>query len=182
MSKLENNDQTLVADRGQNLSKGQQARINLARAIYRESDFYILDDTLTCLDENIQDYVFHNAICKLKAFKIILMVTQNPKHLERADFVISMEKGSSINNKCQIACHETDLVQQMETTNAAVDSKDNGSQNLYDEYRKSGKVDFEIYKQYINFGGGYVLLFVIISLYIIAQYVISYSDKQLTTW
>ena len=44
---MPNHDQTLIGERGVSLSGGQKARISLARALYTESDIYLLDDPLS---------------------------------------------------------------------------------------------------------------------------------------
>lgn len=42
-------DKTVVGERGSSLSGGQKARINLARAVYRQADVYLLDDPLSAV-------------------------------------------------------------------------------------------------------------------------------------
>ena len=41
---------TIIGERGINISGGQKARISLARALYSEADIYLLDDPLSAVD------------------------------------------------------------------------------------------------------------------------------------
>lgn len=43
-------DMTQIGERGANLSGGQKQRISIARAVYSDSDIYLIDDTLSALD------------------------------------------------------------------------------------------------------------------------------------
>ena len=55
---MPNYDQTLVGERGVSLSGGQKARISLARALYTESDVYLLDDPLSAVDIVVGKHLF----------------------------------------------------------------------------------------------------------------------------
>ncbi|KRT83617.1 ABC transporter ATP-binding protein, partial [Oryctes borbonicus] len=86
-------DNTLINDKGLNLSTGQQARINLARAIYKKADIYLLDSPLVSLDINVGKFVFTNCIKKFLKGKLILFVSQQNQYLKEVDQVIVMKDG-----------------------------------------------------------------------------------------
>ncbi len=55
-------DLTQTGERGMNLSGGQQARLNLARAIYRQADIYLLDDPLSAVDAKVAKHLFDKLV------------------------------------------------------------------------------------------------------------------------
>lgn len=59
MKLLVNGDLTLVGERGVTLSGGQKARVNLARAVYRDADIYLLDDPLSAVDTAVGKHIFN---------------------------------------------------------------------------------------------------------------------------
>jgi ATP-binding cassette subfamily C (CFTR/MRP) protein 4 len=51
-------EDTLVGDKGVDLSGGQRARISLARALYFDADIYLLDDPLSAIDPFVAKYLY----------------------------------------------------------------------------------------------------------------------------
>ena len=51
-------DLTVIGERGLTLSGGQKARVNLARAVYRDADIYFLDDPFSAVDAAVGKHIF----------------------------------------------------------------------------------------------------------------------------
>ena len=50
---------TIIGERGINISGGQKARISLARAVYSQADIYLFDDPLSAVDPEVAHKIFH---------------------------------------------------------------------------------------------------------------------------
>lgn len=88
-----NGDNTIVGERGMNLSGGQKARVNLARAVYRQADIYLLDDPLSAVDSHVGKHLFESCIKTYLKDKLVILVTHQLQHLSDVDRVIVLEKG-----------------------------------------------------------------------------------------
>ncbi|KPI93322.1 putative multidrug resistance-associated protein lethal(2)03659 [Papilio xuthus] len=86
-------DQTLVGERGVSLWGGQRARINLARAVYRQADIYFLDDPLSAVDANVGRQLFDGCINGYLRGTTRILVTHQIHFLKAADFIIVMSEG-----------------------------------------------------------------------------------------
>lgn len=191
---LQNGDETIVSEGGMNLSKGQQARINLARCVYKESDMYLLDDPLTALDATVQDYIFTECICKFLKSKIVLFISQNDKHMKVADNVFTLSQGKLINeSKPTVTTEEkeaviktisSDLIEKKILEKAAIAESDNPytNDNLFHETHESGNIKLEVYKSYIKYGGGYIFFGAIMLLYTVSQGASLLTEKIFAKW
>lgn len=81
-------DQTIVGDRGASLSGGQKARINLARAVYRDTDIYLFDDPLSAVDIHVSKHLYNICINEYLGGKTRILVTHQVHHLKNADHII----------------------------------------------------------------------------------------------
>ncbi|CAB3237240.1 unnamed protein product [Arctia plantaginis] len=87
-------DLSLVGERGVSLSGGQRARINLARAIYREADIYLLDDPLSAVDANVGRLLFEGCIKGYLKNSTCILVTHQIHYLKSADFIVVLSEGA----------------------------------------------------------------------------------------
>ncbi len=61
---LSNGENTMIGDKGVNLSGGQRARVGLARAIYNDADIYLFDDPLSAVDASVAKNLFNKLVQK----------------------------------------------------------------------------------------------------------------------
>ena len=91
--RLPDGDQTVVGERGEVLSGGQQARVSLARAVYADGDIYLLDDPLSAVDFKVGQHIFNKCIKDLLGDKVVVFASHQQQHMENADQVIVLYKG-----------------------------------------------------------------------------------------
>ncbi|KAA8548937.1 hypothetical protein F0562_000621 [Nyssa sinensis] len=90
---LDDGDQTEIGERGINLSGGQKQRIQLARAVYQDSDIYLLDDVLSAVDAHTGSEIFKECVRGALRDKTILLVTHQVDFLHSADLILVMRDG-----------------------------------------------------------------------------------------
>ncbi|CAF4255005.1 unnamed protein product, partial [Adineta steineri] len=93
---LPNGVNTMVGDQGVMLSGGQKARVNMARALYRDADIYLLDDPLSAVDVKVSKQLFERSIKTYLGDKICILVTHQIQFLENATKIVVLENGGMI--------------------------------------------------------------------------------------
>ncbi|KAI4497436.1 hypothetical protein M0802_007447 [Mischocyttarus mexicanus] len=87
-------DKTIVGERGISLSGGQRARINLARAVYAESEIYLFDDPLSAVDAHVGKHMFEECIVKYLKGKTRILVTHQLQYLHNVGRIIVLKDGA----------------------------------------------------------------------------------------
>eukprot|EP00511_Aplanochytrium_stocchinoi_P006837 CAMPEP_0204824926 /NCGR_PEP_ID=MMETSP1346-20131115/2908_1 /ASSEMBLY_ACC=CAM_ASM_000771 /TAXON_ID=215587 /ORGANISM="Aplanochytrium stocchinoi, Strain GSBS06" /LENGTH=1047 /DNA_ID=CAMNT_0051952355 /DNA_START=353 /DNA_END=3496 /DNA_ORIENTATION=- len=95
---LQDGDQTVIGERGINLSGGQAQRVSVARAAYSDSDTVILDDPLSALDPEVAGRLFEDCIVAFMRDRTRIMVTNQLNFLPKCDHVIALSGGSESAN------------------------------------------------------------------------------------
>ena len=90
---LKGGDMTEIGERGINLSGGQKARVSIARALYSDSDIYLLDDPISALDAHVGRNIINNVLCDYLKDKTRVLVTHAIQYCNRADRIIYMKDG-----------------------------------------------------------------------------------------
>lgn len=94
LATLAEGDQTIVGEKGVSLSGGQKQRLNIARALYHNSEIVLLDDCLSALDARVGADIFANVIAgPAMQGKTRLLVTHSLNVLRSCDWLVYMENG-----------------------------------------------------------------------------------------
>ena len=83
--------ETIVGERGLQISGGQAQRISIARSMYEDPEIIIFDEATSSLDQLTENEILQNLL-KLKHLKTIILITHNKGILKLCDKVISINE------------------------------------------------------------------------------------------
>lgn len=84
--------QTIVGEKGNTLSGGQKQRISIARAIYKNPDVLILDDSLSAVDADTEKKILDNLKNERKEVTSFL-ICHRVSSLENCDVILVLDDG-----------------------------------------------------------------------------------------
>lgn len=111
---------TEVEPGGRNFSGGQRQRLTIARALYREADLYIFDDSSSALDYST-DSRLRSSLPKYTKDSAVLFIAQRVASVKDADTILVLEQGRIVNRGTHeqlLQCCSTyrEIVASQETT------------------------------------------------------------------
>lgn len=95
IEKLDEKYDSLVARSGTNLSGGQKQRLSIARAIARNPEIYIFDDSFSALDYKT-DYTLRSELKKYTKSATVLIVAQRIGTILNADKIVVLDNGNCV--------------------------------------------------------------------------------------
>jgi ATP-binding cassette subfamily B protein len=86
---------TIVGEYGVTLSGGQKQRLSIARALYKDSEILILDDSLSAVDGTTEANIIKN-LKTIRSNKTNIIVAHRLSAVEHADNIIVLENGQIV--------------------------------------------------------------------------------------
>lgn len=197
---FEHGDQTLVGERGISLSGGQKARINLARAVYKKADIFLLDDPLSAVDSHVGKNIFKECILKFLKDKTVLLVTHQIQHLSKMQNILVMSNGQIKAQGSYQELEKMDLPLLMPTESPQHDKNElddklaNATSNVAKanecdskpeeerEAQEGGTVSLTVYKKYFEAIKSIPLVIFMLFLRVINQSIASFLDYFVAQW
>ena len=190
LQRFPDGDLTVVGERGTVLSGGQQARVELARAVYSNADIYLLDDPLSAVDSKVGQNIFEKCINGVLNNKTRLMITHNLEALRDAKHIVIMEEGSILaqgdfSTLCESGFDLDAIVQGAEQKSGTVQmekqlsqgileieinaEKEHATLEIAEEDRMVGSVSWKLYWHYIQAGMHCILATALAIFFLIVQ-------------
>lgn len=198
LSLFTHGDLTIAGERGVTLSGGQRARINLARAVYKDADIYLLDDPLAAVDSYVAKQLFEECIRGYLKNKCIVLVTNQLQFLGVADHIILLQGGvvAASGTYQQLQASGLDFTKLMETEpeeepinqrlfkTPSIQSPINSGEIPIKNAESicTGNIGRRIYGKYFNAGGKPSTAVLLFTAFAIAQFSRSSCDYFLGYW
>lgn len=84
--------ETLVGEKGISLSGGQKQRVSIARALIKNPEILILDDSLSAVDAKTEAKIIEN-ITRVRSGKTTIITTHRLSAIQHADYIIVLDDG-----------------------------------------------------------------------------------------
>lgn len=92
IKKLEEGYNTIIGDRGDNLSGGEKQRICIARAIVSDAPIIVLDEATSSLDAESEMYI-QESLSFLKKSKTLIIITHKLSLIKEVDNILVLKDG-----------------------------------------------------------------------------------------
>ena len=89
ISSLHMQSSSQISQDGSNISGGQQQRIGIARALYRNSEILVFDEPTSSLDSETESEIMET-IYNLKGEKTIIIISHKVSILDQCDRIIKL--------------------------------------------------------------------------------------------
>ncbi|CAG9768551.1 unnamed protein product [Ceutorhynchus assimilis] len=200
-------DGTIIGERGVSLSGGQRARINLARAVYKEADIYLLDDPLSAVDAHVGKQIFKQCIEKYLKDKCVVLVTHQLQYLKDCKNIYLLNDGKvehsgSFEDIKKAGKEFTSLLEEIKkleeeeakkeaeevrkrkiTQTSIADDEEKALEPTFAKESKiEGKVTWSMYKSYFLAGGNAFKVLAVAFLFVFSQGILSFVDYFLSLW
>ena len=95
ISKMTDKTDSMISQGGTNISGGQKQRISIARAIAKDPEFYIFDDSFSALDYKT-DYLLRHELNSYAKDATVFIVDQRIGTIMNADKIIVLDNGNVV--------------------------------------------------------------------------------------
>ncbi|MCU5105990.1 ABC transporter ATP-binding protein/permease [Bacillus cereus] len=92
---LPNQYNSIIGDRGINISGGQRQRLAIARTLIRDPEILILDEATSALDYKTE-YLIQNAIDQIRHEKTTIIIAHRLSTVKNSDVIFVMDKGKVV--------------------------------------------------------------------------------------
>lgn len=184
-------DATVVGDRGVQCSGGQQARIGLARAFYRDPQVLLLDDPLSAVDSTVARNMWHDAIQELgvKRGKCLIIATHQHQFIGPGDHCVVLEKGRILSTSmvessaADVTAQATEVATEVERHEYCQD-KDTCSDDVcrQKEARTTGIVERSTWSAYLRLAGNFCVCAVFFVMFTVTQVALLLLISALGVW